>query len=379
MKTKFIMIGLVFIGILFFTTNIGYGLGGNLKIQGDGEGEDPPPEEKPPEEDPGDEDKDGVNDEYEDINKRDVEVWIGDNVIEVASIRRSESKKDIIDLRVGYNEYGLSIRVSYGTYVKCEEEDHPEEAGLKTQGGECDYEIEYKIHFEVFFRGLIEFVDLNGNGIIDEADDFIEDYGLFSFQPIEYSLQNISNDTNLHYILLNTTDGVFAAHIYLVEEFVYVGDVLVSPTQAKIDIEISNYEYINDSSQLALITKLWSEEDYNEKEETNDEKEGYSTDEKEVAVKSSHYSGFFSWKETALIDGVDMQVKTKELETEDENFQKLFICYPRGTHIYHDPKIGIFFIQAAANDLPVIITWSAISLVGVGAIIGVILRKRRIL
>lgn len=378
MKTKYVLFGLVFIGILLFGANFSYGSkANNITIQGDGEGEgEDPPVEDPPVDD---EDNDGIKDEYEDSTKRDVEVWIGDSVIEIASIRRSETKKDIIELRVGYNEDGLSIRVSYGTYVRCEE-DNPEEAGLQTQGGECEYEVEYKIRFEVFFRGLIEFIDLNGNGVIDEeADEIIEDYALFAFQPIEYSLQNISNDTNLHYILLNTTDGVFAAHIYLVEEFVYVGDVLVSPTQAKIDIEINNYGYVNDSSQLALITKLWSEEVYHTNEETNDEKEGFSSDEKEVTIKNSQYSGFFSWKETALIDGVEMDVKTKELETEDENFQRLFICYPRGNHIYHDPKIGIFFVPVVVSDLPVIITWSVISVIGVGVIVGVFLKKRRIL
>ena len=110
MKTKYIVLGLFVIGILFVSSSFGYGF----------DGDDPPP---------GDDDGDGIKDDYEDENKRNIEVWIGENVIEIASIKRSETQKDIIDLRVGFNDYGISIRVSYGTYIihDPEEPEEPEE------------------------------------------------------------------------------------------------------------------------------------------------------------------------------------------------------------------------------------------------------------
>jgi hypothetical protein len=370
MKSKYIILGLFFIGILFVSVNYGYGFEGVEEEGG---------------EEILDEDGDGIDDTLEDDNKRDIEIWIGECVVEVASIRRSEEKKDIIDLRVGYNDYGLSVRVSYGTFIRqCEdiEEEEPteEEKQIYPQGGEyCEETVEYKLVFEVFFRGLVEFVDLNGNGVLDEEhDEIISDYGFHSFQPIDYSLTSISDDTNLHYLLFNTTDGVFAAHIYLVEEFVYVDDILISPTEVKIDIEITNYEYLEDNSQLALITKLWSEEKYNKREQTSDEKDGYATDEKDVVTQNSHYSGFFSWKETALIDGIEMDILTKELEYECEEVQMLLICYPRGYHIYHDPKIGIFIGVLVNDNIPIIITTGAISIVVAASIVGIIIKKRRI-
>ena len=375
MKTKYILLGIFIIGILFVGISNSYG------FEEGGGGEEPPGEEVP------DEDEDGIDDTYEDENKRDIEIWIGESVVEVASIRRSENKKDIIDLRVAYNDHGLSVRVSYGTIIReCEpivEEENPEGEGdiIPQSGDYCEETVEYKLVFEVLFRGLVEFIDLNGDGVLDEEhDEVISDYGFNSFQPIDYSLISISDDTNLHYLLFNTTDGIFAAHIYLVEEFVYVDETLISPTEIKIDIEITNYEYLEDNSQLALVIKLWSEENYREREETSDEKEGYATDEKDVVVQNSHYSGFFSWKETALIDGVEMDVLTKELNYEDEYHQILLICYPRGYHIYHDPKIGIFIgIAAADGNLPIIITTGAISVAGVAGIVVLLLKKRRIL
>jgi len=374
MKSKYIILGIFVIGILFVGINYGYGFEEGSGDEGEGGDEIP------------DDDNDGVDDTHEDENKRDIDIWIGECVVEIASIRRSENKKDIIELRVGYTENGLSVRVSYGTFIKeCEpvvEEEPPEgEGDIVTNGEEyCEDSVEYKLVFEVLFRGLIEFIDLNGDGVFDEEhDEVISDYGFHSFQPIDYSLISISDDTNLHYLLFNTTDGIFAAHIYLVEEFVYVGETLISPTEVKIDLEITNYDYQDDNSQLALMTKLWAEETYREREETSDEKEGYATDEKEVSTQNSKYSGFFSWKETALIDGVEMEVLTRELDYEDESHQVLFICYPRGLHIYHDPKIGIFIGIPAEGNLPIIITTGAISVVGVAGIVVLLLKKRRII
>jgi len=366
MKAKYIVLGLFVIGILFASSSFVYSF----------DGDDPPDGDEPPADDV---DKDGVKDDYEDENKRNIEIWIGENVIEVASIKRTETQKDIIDLRVGLKDHGISIRVSYGTYIKNEQEEPAGE--IIVENGDSYGDIEFKLTFEVLFRGLIEYIDVNDNGVLDnEVDEIVSDYGFSSFQPIEYSLESISEDSSKHYIMINTTDGIFALHIFLVEEFVYIDENLISPTQAKIDIEITNYNYTEDNSKLALFTKLWSEETYREKEVTGDEEEGYADDEKEVSVVSDVYSGFFSWKETALIDGVEMDVHSKRITHEEEELERLYLCYPRGNHIYHDPKIGILIRSLLVDDLtPIIMTVSIVSVIGIAAIMVIVLRKRRIL
>ena len=282
----------------------------------------------------------------------------------------------------------------FRSYIRCEPEEpeepkepedpeEPKEEIVISGGDGCEDTIENKLTFEVMFRGLIEYVDINDNGVFDEEiDEFVEDYGFGPFQPIEYSLESISEDSNMHYILINTTDGIFALHIFLVEEFVYIDDNLISPTQAKIDIEITNYNYAVDNSKLALYMKLWSEETYRDNEDTKDEEQGYADDEKEVYVESDVYSGFFSWKETALINGVEMEVLAKRITHEEEELQKLYLCYPRGNHIYHDPKIGILIALPALpieNSTPIVMTVSIISLIGAVTMTVVVLRKRRIL
>ena len=49
-----------------------------------------------------------------------------------------------------------------------------------------------------------------------------------------------------------------------------------------------------------------------------------------------------------------IDVLTKELEYEGEHYQKLLICYPRGYHIYHDPKIGIFIGSVVSGVSPIL-------------------------
>lgn len=399
MKKTYYMIGLFLFGILLFTASFG-----QTMAYGDGEDgeegepcEDEPCEEEKPkddekEEDPKDNDADGVDDEYEEENKRYVEIWFGENVVEIASIKRSDDKKDIMDLRIGYKEHGLSIAVSFRTLIKvnktdCEEEvkDKEEDESEKetAHGDNCEEWIhELKLRFEVKFQALVEFVDLNDNGVFDyENDTCIEDYGINSFQPIIYTPVNISDDCVLHYFLINTTDGVFAAHIYFPEEFVTVNGNLVAPTQIKIDIEITNYDYIEDNSQLALYTKLFSEEFYEEKEETEDEKGGNAENEKEVFTNNEEYTGIFSWKETAMIDGVEMPVLTNELELEceEDKIQRLLFNYPRGYHIYHDPKIGIVIGQVFVSEFPMIIIGPIAGVVGLSIIAaGVFISKKKI-
>ena len=394
MNRKCFLIGFFLIGILLLNMSFGFALAtddAKYGIDGDGDnGDDDGKDEG--EDDCKDDDKDGIDDEFEEENKREVEIWIEENVVKMVSILRHDGLKEIIYSRVKCDD-GIAIQVLFriineSDNADCEEEvesDGDKESEINIECSEYDESIIYELECEVIFRGLYEFVDLNDNGVYDhEIDQFIEDYGINSFQPIVYTPLNISNNNTLHYVLLNTTDGVFATHIYFVEEFVVVNDTLITPTQVKIDIEITNYNYNDDSSQLALYTKLRAEEYYEEKEETEDEKNGYATEEKEVSIKSGAYLGIFSWKETAIVDGVEMDVLTSILYKEEDQYrQKLFINYPRGNHIYHDPKIGISYIglieQSSPSILPYILTGTVISVIGVSIIAIVILRKRRII
>ncbi len=323
-------------------------------------------------------DDDGVDDEYEELNERDIEIKFSDNEFKIESHLTNGDIVDEIEFKVKYDAEGLSIEVSY-------EEEYEGEGPLIAsttyeeviEDGNSD---EFELEFEAKFRKLIEFVDVDGNGMYNESiDQTIQEVELNSFQNISYTTSIVSDTTSYH-IIVNTTDGVFTAHIFFVEEFTLVDQTLVTPTQTKIDIEITDFNYFNDSSQLALYVKLESEIDYEEEEETYDEKEGYAENEAGVITKSNGYSGIFTWQENATIDGVSMNVlaNTLDVDDDDEIEQKLVLNYPRGNHIYHDPKIGIIFGQSSTTNLPIVLTGTVIT-IGIICIAVVILaRKHRI-
>ncbi|KKL47003.1 hypothetical protein LCGC14_2339920, partial [marine sediment metagenome] len=312
-------------------------------------------------------DDDGVDDDFEEENKRDIEIEIGEDEFQIESDLRHGDVKDSIRLKVTYDEGGVGVKITY--------KEELESAGVnESQSG---FELEFKVEF----REIIEFLDLNGNGMYDKStDQLVQEYDLNSFQDIVYTTSSISNDTTLHYLIINTTDGVFALHIFFVEEFVIVNGTFVAPTQSKIDIEISNFNYLNESSQLALYIKLESGGEYKEDDETDDEEDGNATEEDGVVVESNGLSGIFTWKETALIDGVVKNVSSNALEVDDEDEleQKLILSYPRGNHIYHDPKVGITIGGASTSSIPFGLTGVIVSVVVVVSVAVVLIKKRKI-
>jgi len=299
MKKRVLIIGLLF-GIIILNFNIGKVIAS-------------------------DSDDDGIEDSYEDLNKRVVEIEFKENETQVESVLRTGRQKDSIEFNIKYDSDGVDIDIGY-------------ESEFSSVAPELE------IEFGIQFRELIEFVDLNSNGIYDPSvDDTIQEVELISFQPIIYTAFDISTETIMHYFIVNTTDGIFTAHIYLVEEFAIVNGTLITPVKAKIDLEITNFNFLNDSSHIALYTKLKSGEDYQEEDNTEDEKEGYATGEKGVLTRRETHTGIFTWKENATIDGVSKEVLTSaiEVDDDDENEQKFYLSYLNGTHIYHDPKIGL--------------------------------------
>jgi len=309
-----------------------------------------------------DDDGDGIDDDVEEQHKRDIEIQVEPGEYQIESVLRNGEQKDEIKLKIRNESEGLSIEIGY-------EED------IATENA-----TELEIEFEVTFRKLIEFVDLNGNGIYEPSvDSTIQELALSSFQPVIYTPLTISGDTMLHYFIVNTTDGVFTAHIYLVEEFDIVNGTFIKPTQTKIDIEITNFNYLDGSSQLALYTKLESEAEYEFEEETENEEDGHTSDEKSVVAANIDFAGFFSWAENATVDGVSRGVLASppEVDEDDINEQKMYLIYPRGNHIYHDPIMGIMSIPSTPSEFPMLVIVSIVAAVGVVGVVLVVLMRRR--
>jgi len=319
-----------------------------------------------------DDDNDSIDDDFEEEKKRDIGVEIEADKIEVESILRSGLTKNKIEFNIQNDSNGVEIGVEYTP-------------DYDSSSNSSEIELE----FEVTFKEIVEYVDVDDNGMYnDSIDTEIQVLALSNFQPTYYEVQSISNDTDLHYFLVTTTDGVFSAHIFIAEEFEIVNDTLITPSETKIDIEIDNFNYLNQNSRLALYTKLESGIDYEEHEDTEDEENEYDDNEAGVFTSNNTNVGFFTWKKNATIDGISQAVLISDIEDDEfePNEQKLYMNYPNGTLIYHDPKIGIEGLSSSTNNPPPppgstipgfeLITFLSVSVIGV-IVVGYIVYKKK--
>ncbi|MCE7742316.1 MAG: hypothetical protein GOP50_07625 [Candidatus Heimdallarchaeota archaeon] len=269
----------------------------------------------------GDEDdEDGIDDDYEHENERDVDVEYSPYEVQISSSISNNGIENEFQIQVKVGSDGLRLELEY-------EEDNET--------------IETEIDFDVSFTEIIEFTDLSGEGAYNDTDDVEQTLTLENFKPIDYSVETIDN-TSVHVLFVETEDEVFSSTLYISSEFVNVSGVIVAPTQMKIDIGIHNFNYTELDTQLALQVELDSESevDYEEDEDTEDEEFGHADDEYEININLDDYSGFFSWAEVVLVDDVEHNVTITPFESGSED-HIMFINYPRGTEIIHDPKIGI--------------------------------------
>ena len=284
-----------------------------------------------------DSDHDEIEDHIEEKNERKVEIQVEDYSIQIESELKFGEKKDEIK-------------------VKFDVDDNPKfQLEYESEVGDTETELEFTIKF----KSITEYLDLDSNGIYNNSID--EDVQVLKFEdmawlPIEYSTSTMFN-TTVHLFKASTTDGVFTPQFYVAGEFTPINGSLISPTEVKIDIGIHNFPFMNDTSSLALYTKLESEAEYEHDEDTEDETEGLSSEEEEVEVEMNGYIGFFSWSEFALVDGVNVSVLSSPVETDDidASQQKIYLNYPQGNEIIHDPKVGvagILSMNATPSNIP---------------------------
>jgi len=363
--------GLVFVGILFLGTGASlltyaYGLNplkdnsenkSNLDLylnqdddspdDGDEDGseddnpnneEDDTPDESPDDEDDenssegtedeieDDNDDDGIEDEIEEENERELEVEEDEDELKIESRLKNGTNVDSIEFVIKYGE-GIELKVAY----ESEYEDN-------------STEIEKELEFSIKFKEIIEFIDLDNDNVFNSSNDNeVQEYQIQNTTILNSSVKQINNNTNLYYYEIGTSDGVFTIAVYFVEEFTRIDNNLIAPSQSKIDIKINNFPYEEDNSLLALRVKLETELEYEEEEITDDEDQEYSENEKGIEITNSNYTGYFTWSEFALVEGSNVSVYSSNVEVDEQEVgeDKLYLNYPHGTEIIHDPKIGV--------------------------------------
>ena len=267
----------------------------------------------------------------DDSNDREVTIDATPTYVEIESQLESGGVEDSFKISVEVGPNGAEFQIAFES---------------ETATNETERE------FEVRFVDLIEYIDVNDNGVYDDSvDDDVRTLALESFDPVVYTIENTANGP-LHIIDVLTTDGIFGARVYAVGDFTEVNGTVIAPTQVKIDVSIRNFNFTEVDSFLALKVELSSESETSFDDMTEDEEDGRAVDESEVDFLLTDVTGFFSWKESAEIDGVTHLVNST-IDEVTATEQDIYLSYPQGNEIIHDPKIGFEnLLLSGSNQLP---------------------------
>ncbi|MFX0023635.1 MAG: hypothetical protein ACFE9S_15015 [Candidatus Hermodarchaeota archaeon] len=310
----------------------------------------------------GDDDDDGVDDGFEALNKREIDIAIEANEISIESVRKSNRKKDLITFGIVYDADGIRFQIGYKSHL----------------------EEDFELLFGISFRELVEFIDVDIDGIYNpEIDQNILNFSLSDFSPAIYENSTSSSGSVLHHFKIQTENKTLTVDIYFAEEFTLYENSLLIPTQAKIDIKIANFTYFNSSSQLALYSRLESETIFEVQQDTEDEENGYAENEEGLITTIEKYNGFYSWSKIASVDEVSKNISISEIlpDSPPENSQKIYINYPRAISVYHSYKIGIedILITEQGSLLPLVVftlIMGALSVVAVYSIYHASVREK---
>lgn len=293
------------------------------------------------------------------------------------------------ELEVEIEDWEISIE------SRCTINGKTNELSIEFDADEAEIEIEYEeesgtaekeMELEVEFLRLIEYQDNNGDGIYNAGDLIIKEYKVrdSTFTTPTHKRVRIDNSTGYEISCVYTIGGGtigggrLGLKFIILNESANVSGELLKPTWMKINITI-DYPELSDTL-LCLEIGVESEV----------ETEGGSNEGLEELRAQLHgYVGFFDWERQAMVDGTIKDVKSVIMkttenverdsdETELENERIVYLCYPRGERIIHDPIVGIRE-SALPGFLGVPMTvWYIGIVVAVAAIaIGIVLYARK--
>ncbi len=210
-----------------------------------------------------------------------------------------------------------------------------------------------ELDFVLDFKRLVEYVDENNNGFFDEQDSVLSEYllNVADFEDINYSTVESDDGQQLWVASVSTSDSVFSLILYVSGNNSEFEQIILRPSEVKFDVLISNFSFVNESSDIALEMNMSTTHSVSVQSQTDDEKKGFAKNEAALNISSGLYEAFFSWISSASVDGVTQEVNvslsssTVEVVSNDSKTvskqTSVFFCYPQGQTIVHDPKVGV--------------------------------------
>jgi hypothetical protein len=265
--------------------------------------------------------------------KREVKVDVSQSKAVIESESQADNKED--ELKIEFDNGSHNFNFEY------ESEDE-------------DSELEAKVKVELL--DLIEWRDTNGNGSYDPTvpAETVQKIGLGDLvsQSVLSTPISVADVQGVEVVGVSSapakyTNLTMTLKLRMFGEFLNYAGAVLEPTSMKFDIEIREFPFQRDDTSLALYARVLMEAE-DEAKKVVEKQEGV------VGARTGKYVSFFSWGTTVTVDGQSKAVGKTLIKHdqqsaigEKELVRELYLLYPRGDNIVHDPKVGVGLPKAA--------------------------------
>ncbi|MEE9592479.1 MAG: hypothetical protein V3W28_02735, partial [Thermoplasmata archaeon] len=226
----------------------------------------------------GDADEAEDDDESEDEEEREVRVEIDDENLEVTIRLESKTPEREDEVKVHFQADEGQMKVSF----------------------ERDAAAIEEVEMRVTFHRVLEFQDVDGDGAFDPLDDeivqqfFIENLNVVNLATDPFEMDGkAGHQVTVDYAFPGTQNGRFGLVFWVFGQFAFVNGVPVGPSEAKIDIHIEDFPFLEDESAVAVDLRIKTEFEVETERITFEE----------IVARGEEFAAFFRWSSEATVDG----------------------------------------------------------------------------
>lgn len=223
------------------------------------------------------------------------------------------------------------------------------------------------VQMTVTFRQMLEYVDNDGDGVLDAGDEIVSTYALENvpWDDLTHGEEAGDGGKIIHTITARTGDGVFAMVSHTTETRTQSEHGELSPNLMKIDLVVEDYPWARTNTRLALRAMVETEGPVTTLTDPA-QRQYMGENEGGIEVVEDGNTGFYTWVRSAEVDGSSSQVRSRV--SNDAEGTSLYFNYDNGDYIIHDPKLGVTLLDEGLFDVMTRLL-PYLAVIGLGAIV----------
>jgi len=251
---------------------------------------------------------------------------------------------------------------------------------LKVQSQNATSESEFKLAVKLV--DLVEYRDVNGDGLYTAGTDTA--LQTIPLRGLTWNVQGPAAATVGGVAVQQVvTRGALPGNgsitlVFSASEAAFRdGPSQVDPSAVKFDLRFDNLPWKDNASRLALETRVLQKSE----SEVKDQENGQGGED-HVEAKAGAFTGTFRWASNVTVDGQSLAVKSSvqklgnanedDEDSESEGVEAVTLNYAQGTHIEHDPVLGVQSAGSSSIPAP-----GFLAVMGVVGVLALAARRKR--